>query len=78
MAKAGCDSCKLSLKTAGGDDREEEATGNLAAANEISTDDAVAALLSEPSGIFKDVLGGKDVFASLQQGSRYTGAVTCI
>lgn len=78
MAKAGCDCCELSLKTAGGDDEEEEATGSLAAANEISADTAVAALLLEPEGIFKDVLGGKDVFASLQQGSRYTGAVTCI
>lgn len=65
-------------KTSGGDDEEEEAAGGLAAANEISADAALAALLSEPDGIFKDVLGGKDVFASLQQGSRYTGAVTCI
>lgn len=46
--------------------KKRKGPGGLAAANEISADAAVVALLSEPDGIFKDVLGGRDVFASHQ------------
>lgn len=45
------DCCKVHLKVPEEDEEMEEVTGRRAAADEISTDAAVVAVLSEPDGI---------------------------
>lgn len=53
MIKAESNSCKLpSKKKSEQGEVKEEATVSLAAAKETSVDAAIAAVLSEPSGIF--------------------------